>query len=183
MAPEHRYVATVLWTGNEGVGTKDYHAYRRDHVIRVEGKPDILGTSGLAQGSDPTHYNPDELLVASLSSCHMLWYLHLASEAGVVVVAYEDRAEGTMVIERNGGGRFTSAVLHPHVRIVAGEVERARALHEEAHRRCFVANSVNFPVEVAPVIEATGEAMAHALGGALVRAGGGAPAPPAPSHK
>jgi organic hydroperoxide reductase OsmC/OhrA len=153
MPAPHHYRATVVWTGDEGVGTRDYRAYRRDHIVRVEGKPDLPGSSGLAPRSDPARYNPDELLVASLAACHMLWYLHLAANAGVVVRAYEDPAEGTLVLEADGGGRFTEVVLHPRVRIDRGDPERARALHEEAHRKCFIASSVNFPVRLEPTIE------------------------------
>jgi organic hydroperoxide reductase OsmC/OhrA len=152
----HRYAATVEWTGDEGVGTRDYRSYRRDHVVRVAGKPDLLGSSDLSFRGDRTRHNPDELLVVSLSACHMLWYLHLAASAGIVVRAYEDRAEGTMVIDPDGGGRFTEAVLRPRVRIEAGDPARARALHDEAHRKCFVANSVNFPVRHEPTIEGPG---------------------------
>lgn len=149
----HRYEATVVWTGDNGVGTRDYTAYRRDHVIRLPGKPDLLGSSDPSFRGDPTRYNPDQLLVASLSACHMLWYLHLAAVGGVIVREYEDRADGTLVMDPDGGGRFAEAVLRPRVRIERGDLARAQALHEEAHRKCFVANSVNFPVRVEPTTE------------------------------
>jgi organic hydroperoxide reductase OsmC/OhrA len=149
----HRYEARVLWTGDDGVGTRDYRAYRRDHVVQFPGKPELLGSSDLSFRGDPTRYNPDQLLVASLSACHMLWYLHLAAVGGVVVRGYEDRAHGTLTLDPDGGGRFTEVVLRPRVRIERGEPERARALHEEAHRKCFIANSVNFPVRVEPDLE------------------------------
>jgi organic hydroperoxide reductase OsmC/OhrA len=149
----HRYEATVVWTGDDGVGTRDYTAYRRDHVIRFPGKPEMLGSSDLALRGDSSRYNPDQLLVASLSACHMLWYLHLAAVGGVVVRSYEDRADGILTLDADGGGRFTEVVLRPRVRIESGEVARARALHEEAHHKCFIANSVNFPVRVEPEVE------------------------------
>ena len=149
-APErlHRYEATVVWIGDDGVGTTNYTSYRRDHVIRFPGKPDLPGSSDRAYRGDPTRYNPDQLLVASLSACHMLWYLHLAAVGGVVVRGYEDPAVGTLALDPDGGGRFTEVVLRPRVRIDRGDLARARALHEDAHRKCFVANSVNFPVRV-----------------------------------
>ena len=159
MAPTHRYRATVRWTGNLGDGTRTYRGYSRDHVIEVDGKPPILGTSSLAAGQDPSRHSPDDLLVAALSACHMLWYLHLCSEAGVVVRSYVDAAEGTLELGRDGGGRFVDAVLRPRVVLEAGPVELARRLHEEAHRRCFVANSVIFPVRCeAEVLSAEGTA-------------------------
>jgi organic hydroperoxide reductase OsmC/OhrA len=150
---QYRYRTRVRWTGNLGSGTREYRGYRRDHSLEVDGKPPILATSGLAPGSDPARHNPDELLVAALSSCHMLWYLHLCSEAGVVVVAYVDEAEGTLETGRGGSGRFVEAVLRPRVTLAEGSPEVARRLHEEAHARCFVANSVNFPVRCEPTIE------------------------------
>jgi organic hydroperoxide reductase OsmC/OhrA len=153
MAPEHVYRATIRWTGDLGEGTREYRRYSRDHTIEVEGKPPILGTSSLSPRSDPGRHSPDDLLVAALSSCHMLWYLHLCSEAGVVVTGYTDTAEGTLTLERNGAGRFTRATLRPRVLVRDGSLETARQLHEEAHRRCFVANSVSFPVACEPTIE------------------------------
>jgi organic hydroperoxide reductase OsmC/OhrA len=149
---EHRYRTTTVWTGNLGSGTADYRSYGRDHAVRVVGKPDILGSSDPAFRGDPTRHNPEDLFVASLSACHMLWYLHLAAVSGIVVAAYEDEAEGVME-EGPEGGRFTGVTLRPHVRIVAGDPQKAGALHEQAHRYCFVANSVNCPVRCEPTIE------------------------------
>ncbi len=149
----HRYACTVTWTGNLGSGTREYGGYSRDHTIEVEGKPPILGSSGLSPRSDERRHNPDDLLVAALSSCHMLWYLHLCSEAGIVVSAYRDQAEGTLELGADGSGRFTAATLRPHVRLQAGDPEVALRLHDAAHRRCFIANSVNFPVRCEPAVE------------------------------
>lgn len=146
---EHRYATTVRWTGNTGGGTASYRAYRRDHAIEAAGKPPIPGSSDPQFRGDRTRWNPEELLVASLSACHQLWYLHLAAEAGVVVTAYEDRAAGTMAETADGGGRFVRVVLRPEVTLAAGsDAARARALHERAHALCFIARSVNFPVEI-----------------------------------
>ena len=149
---DHTYTVTVTWTGNTGEGTKSYRGYERAHVVRVHGKPDILGSSDPAFRGDRTRYNPEEMLVASLSTCHMLWYLHLCSAEGIVVQAYEDIAEGVMEEDSTGGGRFIEVVLQPEVTLAAGaDVERARALHAQASQRCFIANSVNFPVRHEPV--------------------------------
>jgi organic hydroperoxide reductase OsmC/OhrA len=152
MTSTHRYAAKIRWTGNLGEGTKDYRGYRRDHTLEISGKPPILGTSSLGTGVDPTRHNPDELVVAALSSCHMLWYLHLCSQAGVVVTAYEDDAEGVLEVRPDGGGRFTSATLRPRVEVSAGSLEEAVRLHEAAHAKCFVASSVNFPVYCEPAV-------------------------------
>jgi organic hydroperoxide reductase OsmC/OhrA len=155
---EHRYLVGVEWTGNKGSGTSGYKAYERAHRIHVPGKPDLLGSSDPAFRGDPGRYNPEDLLVASLSSCHMLWYLHLAAVGGVVVVAYRDAAEGTMVEEADGGGRFVRVVLKPHVTIAPGsDAGLAGRLHDEAAAKCFVARSMNFPVEHAPVVEVAAE--------------------------
>jgi organic hydroperoxide reductase OsmC/OhrA len=150
----HSYQTRVEWTGNLGQGTTDYRAYSRDHVVSAPGRPELAGSSDPAFRGDATRYNPEDLLVASLSSCHMLWYLHLCSAAGIVVLAYRDEAAGTMVEDEGGGGRFTAAVLRPAVTLAPGtDVTRALALHEEAHRLCFIANSVNFPVGIEPRVE------------------------------
>jgi organic hydroperoxide reductase OsmC/OhrA len=151
MAREHRYNVTVAWTGNQGSGTSSYKAYARDHEIRIAGKPPILGSSDPAFRGDPGRYNPEDLLVASLSGCHMLWYLHLCSTAGIVVTQYVDRAEGTMAEGADGSGRFAEVVLKPDVAVAPGsDLAKARDLHRAAHKMCFIANSVNFPVTHEP---------------------------------
>ena len=147
MAREHRYEVGVVWTGNSGSGTAGYRSYSRNHEISIAGKPAISASSDPAFRGDRDRYNPEELLVAALSACHMLSYLHLCAVNGVVVTAYEDAATGLMTEDPNGGGAFTEAVLRPVVTIQAGSSEdTAHRLHEEAHRLCFIANSVRFPV-------------------------------------
>jgi organic hydroperoxide reductase OsmC/OhrA len=153
MAKEHRYAVTVEWTGDRGSGTSGYKAYARDHEIQVAGKPPIPGSSDPAFRGDPARYNPEDLLVASLSGCHMLWYLHLCATAGIVVTRYVDRAEGTMIENPDGSGRFTSVLLKPDIAVKPGaDLAKARALHADAHTLCFIANSVTFPVTHAPTI-------------------------------
>jgi organic hydroperoxide reductase OsmC/OhrA len=148
----HRYDARTSWTGNRGAGTSGYRAYSRDHEIAADGKPPIAGSSDRAFRGDPARWNPEDLLVSALSSCHMLSYLHLCAVSGIVVTAYEDRASGEMRETEDGGGRFASAVLRPRVTISAGDAVLARALHEKAHHLCFIASSVNFPVGCEPEI-------------------------------
>ncbi|HLH09083.1 MAG TPA: OsmC family protein [Terriglobales bacterium] len=145
---QHTYHIAVEWTGNDGTGTSSYKAYRRDHRIVAAGKPTIEASSDPAFRGDAARYNPEELLVASLSSCHMLWYLHLCATNQVTVLEYHDTAEGVMEERPDGSGAFVRVVLRPAVKIRAGD-DRAKAalLHHEAHRMCFIANSVNFPVE------------------------------------
>ena len=147
----HRYQLEVNWTGNLGPGTAGYKLYSREHRIFAAGKPAIPGSSDPAFRGDASRWNPEELLVASLSTCHQLWYLHLASDAGVVVTAYVDRPEGVMEETPDGSGRFVSVLLRPEVTVAAGtDLARAAALHETAHHMCFIANSVNFPVGCEP---------------------------------
>ena len=154
MSREHSYSVNVRWTGNTGTGTSGFRDYKRDHEITAPGKPRIPASSDPAFRGDPARYNPEELLVASLSECHMLWYLHLCADAGVVVSEYHDDATGAMVETEDGGGHFTQVTLRPAVK-VAGAVdpELARRLHEQAHHLCFIANSVNFPVLCEPSLE------------------------------
>lgn len=150
---EHRYTPVVTWTGNTGRGTSGYRDYSRAHLISVAGRPDVPGSSDPAFRGDGDRHNPEDLLVASLSSCHMLWYLHLAAEAGVVVVGYRDAPVGVMVEDRERGGWFERVTLNPEVAVAAGsDVAAATALHEAAHGKCFIANSVNFPVTCRPII-------------------------------
>lgn len=146
MNQAHRYVVDVEWTGNRGSGTSAYRAYDRDHVIRVAGKPELAGSADPAFFGNRAKHNPEDLLLAALSTCHMMSYLHMAVVAGVVVTAYADHAEATMATEGEGG-HFTEVVLHPVVTIRAdGDAAKALAAHDAAHRACFIANSVNFPV-------------------------------------
>lgn len=149
---EHRYTTHVRWTGNTGEGTFNYRAYLRDHVISVKGKPEIPGSSDPSFRGDASRYNPEDLLVASLSTCHMLWYLHLCAVNKIVATAYEDHAEGVMSERSDGSGEFVRVVLKPRVTISSGDRERAMALHHDAHKFCFIANSVKFPVEVEPEV-------------------------------
>ncbi len=152
MAREHRYLATTLWTGAAEGPTEDPARFSRAYRIEVPGKPPIEGSSDPAFLGDPARHNPEDLLVAALSACHMLWYLHLCAVKGVVVTAYRDAAEGTM-LEEPRKGRFTEVILRPEVTITAeSDAERARQLHERAHAECFIANSVNFPVRCEPEI-------------------------------
>ena len=147
----HLYPIRMTWTGNTGTGTAHYKGYERTHEYSVPGKPVIPGSSDPAFRGDATRYNPEELLVMSLSSCHMLWYLHLCAEAGVVVTAYVDDAVGTMVAVKETGGHFTEVILRPLATLQAGsDAALAEQLHQRAHHLCFVANSVNFPVRCEP---------------------------------
>lgn len=154
---QHTYQVQVEWTGNDGVGTRTYAGYRRDHTIVSSGKPQIPASSDPSFRGDASRYNPEELLVASLSSCHMLWYLHLCAVNKVTVAEYQDAASGTMEEAADGSGAFVRVVLRPVVKIRTGDDrDKALALHHDAHRYCFIASSVNFPVIVEPeILEAT----------------------------
>jgi organic hydroperoxide reductase OsmC/OhrA len=150
---EHQYRVSVQWIGNRGTGTSGYRAYGRDHTIRAGSKSDIAGSSDAAFLGDASRWNPEDLLVASASACHKLWYLHLCAEAGVVVLEYLDHAEGTM-IDNAQEGRFKEIVLRPHVVIQSdSDAGLAEHLHHAAHEKCYVANSVNFPILCEPTIE------------------------------
>jgi organic hydroperoxide reductase OsmC/OhrA len=151
MNGQHDYKLTVRWTGNTGTGTSNYKAYDRSHTIEIENKPDISGSSDPAFRGDKTKHNPEELFLASLSSCHLLWYLHLCAEAGVIVTDYVDNATGIMVETVDGGGHFTEVTLNPIVTVAEKSmIEKASELHKKANELCFIANSVNFPVRHEP---------------------------------
>jgi len=147
MKGQHNYSLQLKWTGNKGTGTSNYRAYERSYTIFVENKADLLGSSDPAFRGDRTKHNPEEFLVASLSSCHMLSYLHLCAEAGVVVTDYADNAIGIMMETSNGGGHFTEVTLNPIVIVTeTSMIEKANELHKKANEMCFIANSVKFPV-------------------------------------
>jgi organic hydroperoxide reductase OsmC/OhrA len=144
---EHRYALTTTWTGNLGTGTSGYRDYSRDVLVSAAGKPDLLASSDKPFRGDPTRWNPEDMLIAALSECHLLAYLHVCVTRDVVLTAYRDEATGVMREDGRGGGAFTEVVLHPRVTVAdASMVEAAREAHHQAHEWCFIANSVNFPV-------------------------------------
>jgi organic hydroperoxide reductase OsmC/OhrA len=150
---QHHYRVSVRWTGNEGTGTSSYGDYSRSHTISAPGKPAIEGSSDPSFRGDAARWNPEELMLAAISACHKLWYLSLCAQAGVIATTYEDDAEGTMIQQSNGAGQFTSVTLNPRVTVAAGsDLEKARALHHTAHEMCFIARSVNFPIQNNPTI-------------------------------
>lgn len=150
----HAYQITTEWTGNEGTGTTTYRSYSRNHTISSTGNTQqILGSSDPAFLGDPTRFNPEELFLASVSSCHMLWYLHLCASNGIIVHSYLDQANGTMIEGQDGGGKFDSITLQPEITIGdKDQVALATQLHEQANQLCFIANSLNFKVEHQPTI-------------------------------
>lgn len=190
MEKQHHYTTSLTWTGNKGPGTTNYKAYDRDYIIQVNGKPDLTGSSDPSFRGSPSRYNPEELLLSSISSCHMLWYLHLCSVNNIVVIDYQDQARGLMIERPDGSGYFKEVILYPIVTLsivpaagitstsippntssipasgtstssVPGVstsipltdnalIERATALHHEAHKMCFIANSCNFPIRHEP---------------------------------
>jgi organic hydroperoxide reductase OsmC/OhrA len=156
MAAANRYEVTVRWTGNTGSGTSDYRSFSREHDIVCEGKPTIAGSADPAFRGDVARWNPEELLVAALAQCHMLWYLHLCADAGVVVTDYVDNPIGTMTMDAaDGGGEFTDVVLRPAVTVAAASmVDMAVSLHGDVGALCFIARSVSFPVRHEPTVAA-----------------------------
>jgi organic hydroperoxide reductase OsmC/OhrA len=152
MDADHRFVASLTWTGNRGLGTAGYRDYGREHVVSVAGKPDILGSAARVFHGDVERWNPEEMLIAALAQCHLLSYLYVAVANGVVVESYDDDAEGVLVTTADGGGRFREVVLRPVIKISAGDPDIAQRIHADANRLCFIASSVNFPVRHEPTI-------------------------------
>jgi organic hydroperoxide reductase OsmC/OhrA len=149
--PLHHYKIQTTWVGNRGSGTSEYKAYERAHVISIDGKPDIQGSSDAAFRGDKTKHTPEDLFVSTLSTCHMLWYLHLCAVHNIVVTAYTDQATGVLEAESNGSGHFTSVTLNPVVTVTEEHmIEKANALHHDANKMCFIANSINFAVQHNP---------------------------------
>lgn len=151
----HAYDVTVTWTGDDGRGTEDYRSYRRDHVVAADGPGELAGSSDPTFRGDPSRWNPEQLLLAALSQCHLLAYLHLCAVNGVVVTGYVDDAHGEMRTNKDGSGEFTSATLRPRVTVAdPSMVDKANELHDDAHHVCFIARSVNFPVGHEPTATA-----------------------------
>ena len=152
MTGAHEYRIGIEWTGNRGTGTSGYREYGRELLIHASGKAALEGSADPTFHGNAERWNPEELLVAALSQCHMLSYLHMAVRAGVVVTEYVDEASGIM--QQDGlGGAFTSVTLRPRVTVAAESmVDAARAAHADARDACFIANSVNFPVLHEPEI-------------------------------
>ena len=149
---QHNFECRLVWTGAAKGGTSSYESYSREYRLDVKGKPSIRGSSAAVFRGDDALHNPEDLLVAALSACHFLSYAALCARGGVILISYEDEAEGTMQ-RVDGVVRFTEVVLHPKVSIAPGsDQEKARALHAKAHSICFIANSVNFPVRNEPTI-------------------------------
>ncbi|TJZ62876.1 OsmC family peroxiredoxin [Sphingobacterium olei] len=150
---EHIYKSQIEWTGNKGTGTDNYKNYERSHKIIIENKKIIEGSSDPEFNGDRKRHNPEELLLSSLSSCHMLWYLHFCCVNNIVVEEYLDNAQGIMIEEQNGSGYFKEVTLNPVVLVKNDDmIEKAIELHKKANEYCFIANSVNFPVGHKPVV-------------------------------
>ena len=153
MTHRHEFPARVIWTGNKGEGTSRYRAYERTWDMHLPGKAVLHCSNDPMLGGDPAKYNPEDILISALSSCHMLWYLHLCSSEKIIVTSYEDEAVGIGESEADGSGQFTEAILRPTIHVTDPTmIDRAEALHEEIHKYCFIARSVNFPVRYEPKI-------------------------------
>lgn len=147
MHSNHHYTLDLRWTGNRGEGTSGYRAYDRNHEISFANKPVLRASADPTFRGDPSQYNPEELLLAALSGCHLMSFLHVCVNAGVVVTAYEDQASGSMQVESDGSGRFTEVILRPKVTVAQPHMlEQLDQLHHKANQLCFIANSCNFPV-------------------------------------
>jgi organic hydroperoxide reductase OsmC/OhrA len=152
MGRQHNYKLFLQWTGNKGPGTSDYKSYGRDYSIHIDQKPVLKGTSDPSFHGDKTKHNPEDMLVAALSSCHMLSFLHLCAVGGVVVIGYTDQATGLMETTPDGSGRFLEVTLNPVVVVAEPSmIENANKFHKKANELCFIANSVNFPVKHLPI--------------------------------
>ncbi|MCB9309222.1 MAG: OsmC family protein [Lewinellaceae bacterium] len=148
----HKYYLDLNWVGNTGTGTSTYNAYQRDFILSFQNKPDILGSSDSIFLGDQKKHNPEDLFLASIATCHMLWYLHLCADHKIVVLQYSDHPEGVLTLKKDGSGRFTEVTLHPKVVISDdSDVDKATSLHHLASQYCFIANSLNFEVQYLPM--------------------------------
>jgi organic hydroperoxide reductase OsmC/OhrA len=152
---QHHYTTQITWTGNNGTGTSGYTEYERSHSIQTEGKVVIEASSDAPFRGDVSKYNPEDMFLASIASCHMLWYLHLCADNGIIVKTYVDNPTGILQTFTNGSGNFTEIILHPVVEVTdASMIEVALRLHHSAHENCFLSNSVNFEIFIEPKVKA-----------------------------
>lgn len=153
MNTQHNYKLAVKWTGNQGSGTSNFKDFERSYSVIIENKLPIFGSSDPEFRGDKTKHNPEELLLAAVSSCHMLWYLHLCLEAKIVIIDYVDNATGILQEFENGNGKFTSITLNPCIIVTEKSmIEKAFELHKKANEFCFVSNSLNIEVAHLPII-------------------------------
>ena len=145
MSKSHEYRAALVWTGDRGEGTATYQGYGREYRVAIAGKPELTGSANAMFRGDPSRHDPEDYFLTAISSCHMLSYLALCARRGIDVIAYEDDARGTLVLDGDGG-RFSEVTLHPKVTIRSGDLERAKELHHRAHQECFIANSCSVPI-------------------------------------
>ncbi len=149
MTHHHSFHSRVQWTGNTGQGNATYKGYDRTWQVTTDGKPLIQCSNDPLLGGDPTLHNPEDMLINAVAACHMLWYLHLSFDAGVLVTGYQDTPEGIGESEPSGAGRFIKAILRPQITLGAGmDPAKADAVHGHIHNVCFIARSVNFPIEI-----------------------------------
>jgi organic hydroperoxide reductase OsmC/OhrA len=153
MSTLHHYTTEITWTGNKGTGTSGYAEYERSHLIQSANKVTIEASSDAPFRGNTALHNPEDLFLSSIASCHMLWYLHLCADNGIIVKSYVDNPYGVMQTFANGGGNFSEIILNPKIIVAeASMVEIAMELHESAHKMCFLANSVNFEIFVEPQV-------------------------------
>lgn len=149
---KHLFKASLSWIDKrEEAKQPSSQIYRKSHRIAIEGKPDIQVSAAKAFKGDPNLYNPEDLLLSSLVSCHMMAYLYVCSENNIEVISYRDTADALLETTADGSGRFVKATLNPQVVISdPTKIELALSLHKKANQLCFIANSCNFPIHHYP---------------------------------
>jgi organic hydroperoxide reductase OsmC/OhrA len=145
----HQYKLKIEWTGNNGNGTEKYDKYRRDFTIHFENKAPVFASADSIFRGDPSKLNPEEMLLSAISSCHMLWFLHECADHGIKLIEYTDTPEAVLEIVPGNGGRFTEATLTPEIVLESfdGKINILE-LYELAAKKCFIANSCNFPIKI-----------------------------------
>lgn len=159
MSDTHVFEITLTYPASTAQATPPDANFSRNNIMKSAGKHEVAASSPATFGGDDTRYNPEELMLMSLSECHMLTYLAIAAKKQMKIVRYEDRATGQLGMGEFGVVGKTSmqrVTLHPRVTVAKGtNLDDARAMHVKAHANCFMANSVNFLITAEPeIIEA-----------------------------
>ncbi|MGV0957916.1 OsmC family protein [Empedobacter falsenii] len=143
----HLFKVALNWMKKDNISSSLSRIYTKSHHISIEGKPDLEVSAAKAFKGDPNLYNPEDLLLSSLTSCHMMSYLYCCMQYKIEVISYQDHSEATLQVNPDGSGKIVKVDLFPEIIISdSSQIELALSLHKKANELCFIANSCNFPV-------------------------------------
>lgn len=151
MSNRHTFEAHLSWTKPDEASSNRKRIYGKTHLMQINGKQDLTISAAKAFKGDPALHNPEDQLLSSIMSCHMMSFLYVCSQHNMEVFSYKDKATAILETYEDGSGKIVSVSLFPQVIIADhNQIELANALHVKANKLCFIANSCNFPVQHEP---------------------------------